>query len=68
MLRDATGKLEATQYKLQVFNIVDFVTDHENLAALLDFDSESFFESMVRLFTHEPWNFITHTGNYKFDF
>ena len=63
-----TGKLEATQYKLQVFNIVDFVTDHENLAALLDFDSESFFESMVRLFTHEPWNFITHTGNYKFEF
>ena len=38
-----TGKLEATQYKLQVFNIVDFVTDHENLAALLDFDSDSFF-------------------------
>lgn len=61
-----SGMLDPAQYKLQVFNIVDFVTDEDNLAAMLDFDAEGFFEMMVRLFTSEPWLFIIKPTNYKF--
>ena len=52
----------------QVLNIVDFVTDEDNLAAMLDFDAESFFTAMVELFTDKPWEFITNHGKYKFAF
>ena len=63
-----SGTLETIKFKVQVFNIVDFVTDEDNLAAMLDFDAETFFDTMVDMFTLEPWHFITHPGKYKFKF
>mmetsp|Transcript_21491 Transcript_21491/g.28805 ORF Transcript_21491/g.28805 Transcript_21491/m.28805 type:complete len:93 (+) Transcript_21491:53-331(+) len=35
---------------------------------MLDFDSEAFFETVLRLFTGDPWRFITNQGKYKFQF
>ena len=66
--RFPTGTLDHIQYKVQVLNIVDFVTDEDNLCAMLDFDSEAFFNTMVSLFTGKPWSFINSPGNYKFKF
>ena len=37
------GDLIEGQFRAHVFNIVDFVTDEQTLALLLDFDSEAFF-------------------------
>ena len=44
------------------------MTNEDNLAAMLDFDSESFFMAMVELFTDKPWEFLTNHGKYKFAF
>ena len=44
------------------------MTNEDNLAAMLDFDSESFFVAMVELFTDKPWEFLTNYGKYKFAF
>ena len=63
-----SGELDSAQYKLQVLSIVDFVTDEDNLATMLDFDADAFFETMVRLFIGRPWLFITNSGKYKFQF
>jgi hypothetical protein len=35
---------------------------------MLDFDAETFFITMVALFSGKPWFFITHAGNYKFKY
>ena len=61
-----TGMLDRVQHKVQVLNIVDFVTDEDNLCSLLDFDAEAFFNVMVNLFTDQPWQFLSSAGNYKF--
>lgn len=63
-----TGEMDLAQYKHQVLSIVDFVTDEDNLAAMLDFDPREFFETMVRLFLGHPWLFITNSGKYQFEF
>ena len=62
------GQLDTMQFKVQVFNIVDFVTDEDNLSSMLDFDSEALFDVLVALFNNEPWLFITNPGKYKFKF
>lgn len=61
-----SGELERNQYALQVFSIVDFVTNEDNLATMIDFDPESFFETVLRLFTGDPWKFLTNQGKFKF--
>lgn len=33
---------------------------------MLDFDSQSFFETMDKLFIGEPWRFLTNCGKYRF--
>jgi hypothetical protein len=38
-----SGQLDDSQFKAHTFNIVDFVTNDETLALLLDFDPEAFF-------------------------
>ena len=44
-----SGELDASQYNSHVLNIVDFVTDEQNLALLLDFDSDAFFSTVCYL-------------------
>ena len=63
-----TGTLDNNQFKLQVLNIVDFITDEDNLCSMLDFDAEYFFKTVAALFTDKPWNFICSAGKYKFKF
>lgn len=44
------------------------MTNENNLCVMLDFDAETFFITMVALFSGKPWVFINHAGNYKFKF
>ena len=55
-----------TGKEMQVFSIIDFVTNEDSLATMIDFDPEAFFETVLRLFTGDPWRFITNQGKYKF--
>lgn len=42
------------------------MTNEDNLIIMLDFDSQSFFETMDKLFVGEPWRFLTNCGKYRF--
>ena len=64
-----SGELDETQFVAHTFNIVDFVTNDETLAQLLDFDSAAFFQTVELLFSGKPWQFLVNkSANYVFDF
>jgi len=54
------GDLIEPQFRSHVFNIVDFVTDEQTLALLLDFDAEAFFQTVIYLFSGKPWHYIIY--------
>lgn len=63
------GDLIEGQFRAHVFNIVDFVTDEQTLALLLDFDSEAFFQTVVHIFSGKPWHYIIRgSKGYTFEF
>lgn len=64
-----SGDLSEGQFKVHVFNIVDFVTDENTLALLLDFDPEAFFQTVIYLFSGKPWHFLVNCSkSYAFEF
>ena len=63
------GDLQESQFRAHVLNIVDFVTDEQTLAMLLDFDAEAFFQTVIYLFSEKPWHYIVNCSKgYKFTF
>lgn len=64
-----SGNLDDSQFKAHTLNIVDFVSNEETLALLLDFDPEAFFQTVVCLFSGRPWYYlINHSSTYLFEF
>ena len=63
------GDLQESQFRAHVLNIVDFVTDEQTLAMLLDFDAEAFFQTVIYLFSEKPWHYIVNCSKgYNFTF
>ena len=63
------GDLIEAQFRAHVFNIVDFVTDEQTLALLLDFDPEALFKTIIYLFSDKPWHYIVRCNKgYNFEF
>ena len=63
------GDLMESQFRAHVFNIVDFVTDEQTLALLLDFDAEAFFQTVLFMFNDKPWHYIVRCSKgYTFEF
>ena len=62
------GELEDSQFMPHVLNIVDFVTDEQTLALLLDFDAEAFFQTMALLFREKPWRLLANCNPKEFLF
>ena len=48
---------------------MDFVTDEQTLALLLDFDAEAFFQTVLFMFNDKPWHYIVRCNKgYTFEF
>lgn len=64
-----SGDLDESQFRAHVLNIVDFVTNDETLALMLDFDAEAFFQTVIYLFSAKPWHYlVNHSHDYAFAF
>ena len=64
-----SGDLDESQFRAHVLNIVDFVTNDETLALMLDFDAEAFFQTVIYLFSAKPWHYlVNHSHDYVFAF
>lgn len=53
-----SGWLTEAKHKAFCYNIVDFVTQRENLEELVDFDPQAFFSALGHLFCKKPWRFL----------
>ena len=53
-----SGELDEEQWRVHVYNIVDFLTLDSNLIDILEFDPEQFFKIIVKLFQGKPWFFL----------
>ena len=64
-----SGELDEAQFLAHTFNIVDFVTNDQTLAQLLDFDSSAFFQTVELLFSGKAWHYLVNkSAEYVFDF
>jgi hypothetical protein len=55
-----SGYLSQEKFKAHVFDIANFISIDTFLEELLQFDSESFFNVIAKLFYDAPYKFLTH--------